>query len=134
MYREPGIVERRHRVDRLALEPELPDPVVLENRRPVAGRDFDDLPPALDRHRPRLGVLERRDQVYELDALALGRRAPQSVVQRVGQHPVSVAGHASHVRAEAPQRPQSPAVDEVVDYDHFAGIEKGLGHEVDSLA
>ena len=116
-----GLVEREHRLQRLALEGQLAVGVVLEDPEVVLGGELDQPHPLLGRERAAGGVVEVGDDVGELDRPLGERRLEGAEVE-----PVGLQRHRHQLDPEPLQQQQRAVVGRLLDDHPVAGLEQVL--------
>jgi hypothetical protein len=114
-------IQREHRGERLAREPQLDVGIVLEQEELVAVRELDEAPPLLERERASRGVVEVRDDVGELRSRARLERPGE----RLYVDPVRLQRDREDLGTERPQGEQRSIVGWGLHYDEVA-----LSHRV----
>ena len=116
-----GLVDREHRLQRLALEGQLAVGVVLEDPEVVLGGELDQAPPLLGRERAAGRVVGVGDDVGELDR-PLGERR----LQRADVEPVGLERHRHQLDAELLQQQQGAVIGRLLDDHPVARLEQVL--------
>ena len=117
----PRLVEREHRLQRLALEGQLAVGVVLEDPEVVLGGELDQAPALLGRERAAGRVVGVGDDVGELDR-PLGERR----FQRADVEPVGLQRDRHQLDPELLQQQQGAVVGRLLDDDPVARPEQVL--------
>ncbi|SQC38026.1 Uncharacterised protein [Rothia kristinae] len=104
--------------------------VVLHHQHVLLPADPHQLGPAILRQRHPGGVLEVRDRVEQLDALALLLQLPDAGLDGGRIQAVLVQGHLAHIHLVALEHPQRPRVRGALREDDVARIAEQLGHQV----
>jgi len=116
-----GLVDREHRLQRLALEGQLAVGVVLEDPEAVLGGQLDQPHPLRGRERATGGVVEVGDDVGELDR-SLGKRR----LQRRDIQPVGLERDRHQLDPEPLQHQQRAVVGRLLDHDPVTRLEQVL--------
>ena len=125
VHHDAVLVEREHRGQRLAAEPDVGVRVVLEDREPVLTGQVEQRPPLLQRERDAGRVLVVRDHVRDPRAYA----RLQELAQFVGVDAVRLGGDGVHLAALVAQVEQRPVVRRPLDHHRVARLDQVVEEE-----